>query len=63
MGGQAKRGYIGSTTFCVCYGKKNGLYANLMHIYEILKEDTVAQASLAFTSIYCCQIRYMGNRR
>ena len=42
----------------VCYGEKNRLYANLLHIYEILKEDNVVQASLAFTPLYCRQITW-----
>lgn len=42
----------------VCYGEKNRLYANLMHIYEILKEDMVVQASMAFTPFYCRQITW-----
>ena len=42
----------------VCYGEKNRLYKNLMHIHEILKEDTVAQASMVFTPLYCRQITW-----
>ena len=42
----------------VCYGEKNRLYKNLMHLYEILTEDTVAQATLAFTPAYCRQITW-----
>eukprot|EP00956_Cyclotella_meneghiniana_P006571 scaffold8672_cov40-Cyclotella_meneghiniana.AAC.1 len=42
----------------VCYGEKSRLYKNLMHLYEVLTEDTVAQASLAFTPAYCRQITW-----
>ena len=42
----------------VCYGEKNRLYANLMHIYEVLKEESVVQQSFAFTPLYCRQITW-----
>ena len=42
----------------VCYGQKSVLYQNLINIYNILKRKQVAQASLAFTPLFCRQITW-----